>query len=138
MATSQMGILWPMPKKGQTRELSTLLRGVVSRSVRRVMGEQTATALGESSGVGRRSVDRLLNEKVATTLDTLEAVANALGVPPHQLLIEPPAAKQESDKRAKLKQPYQKIFGPQHHPTRRRGDATHHKNGKLPRRGGSK
>lgn len=136
MAAAQVGILWPMPKKGQTRELSTRLRATVAKNVRSLMGEQTATALGESSGVGRRSVDRLLNETVATTLDTLEAVSNALGVPPDQLLVEGRTPRQESDKRAKFRQPYEKIFGPQHHPARRRGDTAHPKNGKFPRKVG--
>jgi DNA-binding Xre family transcriptional regulator len=86
------GYVWPMPRKGQERELDTGLRAVVSRNLRRLMDGsedlQTATALGKKSGVGRRTVDRALDQSTAANLDTLWALCNALNCQPWELVTD--------------------------------------------------
>lgn len=82
----------------------------VERLMRLEKNSKTATALGKVSGVGRRTVDRLLKSSVAVNLDTLQAVADALGVSPWQLVLNGDAQKALSQ-----------VFGP-HAPDERLGE----------------
>lgn len=77
-----------VPKKDQKRQLSSSLRDVVAANVRSLKGAESATQLGKRSGLGRRTVDRLLESDNAATLDTIEALAQAFGVEPWQLLLK--------------------------------------------------
>jgi len=136
-----MGILWSMPKRGQTRDLSKQLRGVVARNLRRLMEQYSLSSetVGLGAGVGHKTVYRILVQKISTTLDTLEAIATFLRVPPYQLLIEYQIPKVESDKREKLRHPHPEIFpGPEYHPGRRRTDAVSQRNGRSVRQTGRK
>ena len=140
MILAEIGILWSMPNKGQTRDLSKELRGIVATNLRLLMDQYGLSNddVGKGAGVGPKTVYRILTEKISTTLDTLEAIATFFKVPAFQLLIHSPVQRQESDKREKFRHPYPKTFGPEHHPIRRRTDAGKQRNGTTVRQAGKK
>lgn len=81
-----------MPRLGQKRVAPQELRTIVARNVRKLMVEsddlRTAAALGRASKVGRKTAERIMAGTNASTLDTLQAIAAALGVYPWQLLVD--------------------------------------------------
>lgn len=86
-----MDTIRPVPKSGQKRGLPATLRVVVATNVKRLMAQRDITSgksLGKEAGIGKRTAERLLACTVAAQLDTVEAVADALNVPPWELLID--------------------------------------------------
>lgn len=87
-----------MPKLGQKRVAPQELRTIVARNVRKLMMEsddlKTAAALGRASKVGRKTAERIMAGTNASTLDTLQAIAAALGVYPWQLLVDGMSARE--------------------------------------------
>lgn len=92
MTNQLSGYVWPMPRNGQKRKAPHALRGLVAANVRRFMGRPGSGApgpaeLGKKAKVGKRTINRLLGSENSATLDTIEAVADALGVFPYELLL---------------------------------------------------
>ena len=77
-----------MPKRGQTREhLPTDLRAVVAENVVELMAGRTDKFMAKDSGVSYKAFERV-KKRENTSLDTLQAIAKALDVPPYLLLMK--------------------------------------------------
>lgn len=78
---------------------TTSLRAVLARNVRRRMAETPSIRrqemLEEKSGLGQSTVSRVLNCGGAATLDTLEALARAIGCQPWELLVDDDQLREE-------------------------------------------
>ena len=86
--------------KGQRKnpKIPGSMRGVVATNVQHLMDTRYADsnnrpkALARDSGVFLSTVQRVLKQEVGATLDTIEALAKAFGIAPHQLLMHDLAA----------------------------------------------
>lgn len=77
-----------MPKKGQTRDhLKGDLRAIVADNVTKIMGGKSSQECAEGSGISYKAFERIKSGE-NSSLDTIEAVAKALGVMPYQLLMK--------------------------------------------------
>jgi AraC-like DNA-binding protein len=69
------------------------IRVVVSRNVSELMPERfphhgdKVKALARAAGISRSTVQRVVNASLGASIDNVEAIAMALGVMPHELLI---------------------------------------------------
>lgn len=70
------------------------LREVLARNTRTLMEARLAAhgdkvkELAAIAGVSRSTVQRIVNAQFATNVDTIQAIARALKVPAHLLLVE--------------------------------------------------
>jgi hypothetical protein len=77
----------------------TTLKAILARNVRRHMESnpliRRQEMLEEKSGMGQSTVSRVLNCGGAATLDTLEALARAIGCQPWELLVDDDQMREE-------------------------------------------
>jgi transcriptional regulator with XRE-family HTH domain len=79
-----------MPKKRKViGEMRPIFAGNLRRAMERRLprARNPASELERLSGVSDSSINRWLNEQSSPNLDQIEAVALALGLRPHELLI---------------------------------------------------
>lgn len=86
-----------MDKSGQK------LPEVLARNVRRYMDKDSSISRQElleaKSGLGQSTISRVLNAGGAATLDTVEALARAIGCEPWELLIDDDSVRESIVKR---------------------------------------
>jgi len=80
-------------RRPKTRKKPGEMRQVFAANVRELMelryeryGDKVKV-LAKASGVSRSTVQRIVNAEFATNVDTVDSIADALGVPAFQLLV---------------------------------------------------
>ena len=62
------------------------LNSIFLSNLKKSMQDRSGYWLAKQSGISQSTISRILSEHIQPSLDTVEALARALGTPPHELL----------------------------------------------------